>query len=483
MKAGRLLLALPLVASLAGCISMAPEQEVPPVAAALPETFSEDAIQGEYTPAAWWLAFEDPVLDTLVDRALAGNLDLAQAAARAERASAQARVSRAALFPALEATGGASYSDTPVSGGAFSNFPGAPTRINNETYSVGLAASYELDLFGRVRNDFAAARSDAFAAEQDYRAARLATTAETISAYFDVVDARAQIATALLTFDVLRDRTVRTEERYRRGLTGSFELYQVRQDLRSVEASLPQREIALSSAENRLGLLLAEYPETVDELLAGMLTPRLVFEPVPAGLPADILAQRPDVAAAWERLEAARLRIGARRAERFPALRLTASTGAQGAVPGDAFRFDQNWLLSLGANLTAPIFDGGRIAANIRVARANYDEAAAAYGQSVLTAYREAVLAIDTYEEQRQRYRLIAAQLDEAMASRDLQAERYASGVGDYISYLDALRSMHQVESNLSSAARDVALARLGVHRALGGDWDLPETSSKGESE
>src|SRR5690606_5445789 len=115
---------------------------------------------------------------------------------------------------------------------------------------LGLAASYEIDFFGRARNDFAAARADALAAEQDYRSARLATAGETIAAYFDVVDARYQIATTLRTVDVLADRADRAEERYRRGLTGSFELYQVRQDLRSTEASLPQRENALDAAEN-----------------------------------------------------------------------------------------------------------------------------------------------------------------------------------------------------------------------------------------
>lgn len=464
---------LPATALLAGCVSMAPEAELPPVLQAMPDNFPMAEVEGDYRPAAWWSAFNDPVLDALVADALDANLDIAQAAARAERAAAQARASRAGLLPALEGSAGGSYSDTPLSGGAFSNFPGAPTRLSNETYSLGLAASYEVDLFGRVRNDFAAARADALAAEQDYRAARLATAAETISAYFDVVDARYQIANTTAALDVLADRAARTEERYRRGLAESFELYQIRQELRGLEASLPGRQSALAAAEGRLALLLAEYPQALDQRLDTSLMPRLVFEPVPMGLPAELLAQRPDVAAAWERLEAARLRIGARKAERFPALRLTAGTGTQGGAIGNVVDFNQNWLLQLAANVTAPIFDGGRINANIAAARATYDEAAAAYGKSVLNAWREVDLAVTDYEEQRARYRLIAAQLTEAQASADLQAERYRSGVADYTAYLDALRALRQVESSLSSAGRDVALARLGVHRALGGDWEL----------
>jgi NodT family efflux transporter outer membrane factor (OMF) lipoprotein len=380
-------------------------------------------------------------------------------------------VARAGLLPSLDGNLGANYSDTPISGGSFSNSPGAPSRLTNETYSLGLAAAYEIDLFGRVRNDLAAARADAVAARHDLQAARLATAAEVISAYFDIVDARAQIATTLATLDVLDERSARTEERFRRGLAQSFELYQLRQDLRSTQASLPLREIALTNAEARLALLMGDYPEELRDALAQPLTPQLVFDPVPAGLPADLLAQRPDVAARWERLEAARLRIGARRAERFPALRLNASTGTQGSAPQDVFDIGQSWLLSLGAGLAGPLFDNGRISANIAAARASHDEAAAAYGASVLGAYGEATTAIAAYQEQRQRYRLITAQSAEARASLEVQAQRYGAGVGDYVAYLDALRAAYQVDSALSAAAHDVALARLGVHRALAGGW------------
>ncbi len=483
MMARRILVAMPLMPlmALGACVSLAPETRTPEVVAQIPAAYAPDEISGDYRPAAWWHGFEDPVLDSLVDKALGNNLDIVQAAARAQRASAQARIARAALLPSLEGSAGTSYSDTPVAGGAFANFPGAPSRITNETYTLGLAAAYELDLFGRVRNDFGAARADAIAAEYDLRAVRLATAAEVISAYFDIVDARFQIAMTLQNIDVLAERTDRTEDRYLRGLSQSFELYQVREQLRSLEASLPVREIALTNAEGRLAVLLAEYPETLATTLEQPLLPQLVFDPVPAGLPAGLLAQRPDVAAGWERLEAARLRIGARRAERYPALRLSASTGTQGASPEGVFDIGQNWLLQLGSNLVAPIFNGGRVSANVAAARATYDEAAATYGNAVLGAYQEVTSAIEAYEEQRQRYRLITAQMQEARSALDLQARRFQSGVGDYVGYLDALRSYQQVESSLSSAGRDVALARLGVHRALGGDWFADTTENAAE--
>ena len=463
---------------LPGCASMAPERAQPEITAQLPGDFPNAGNAGEYRPESWWTAFGDPVLDGLVQDALADNLDIAEASARVAQAAAQARIARSALFPGINASADASYSNQPLSGNPFGGLAGGgaggqqgPTRIENDSYTLGLGASYELDLFGRVRSDFAAARADAIAAEYDYRAVQLAAAAETIGTYFEIVDGRRQIELTLETIDLLAERTTQTEERFRRGLTQSFELYQVQQDQRNTQASLPQAEAALDDAQGRLGVLVRAYPQAIEARLDRPLTPRLVFDDVPTGLPANLLGQRPDVAAAWARLEAARQRVGARRAERFPSITLTTAPGTQGGAIGEAFDIANNWAVNLAAGLTAPIFQGGRISANIEAARAAYDQQAANYARTVLGAFREANSAIEDYEEQRQRYELILAQREDARFSADLQARRFKAGVGDYVSYLDALRALYQVEAALSSAGRAVALSRLGVHRALGGDW------------
>ena len=138
-----------------------------------------------------------------------------------------------------------------------------------------------------------------------------------------------------------------------------------------------------------------------------------------------------------------------------------------------------NWVISLGASLTAPLFQGGRIRANIEIANAQYAQAAASYAKSVVSAFQEVRTAIAQYEEQRQRYKFLFLQGQEAKSTAALQSRRYASGVGQYSDYLDALRQQYQIESALSSVGRDVALARLAVHRALGGDWtDLQNTKA-----
>ncbi|MEO9469814.1 TolC family protein [Parasphingorhabdus sp.] len=463
-----------LSAMTSGCVSLAPPSAAPEIAAEIPAKFNKSGADGAYESAGWWRAFQDPVLNSLLEAALDKNLDLAEARARLRAAEAQARLSKSGLFPQINANLGSNYSDSPLSGTAFGGFGGAGAqRLETETYSSGLGFSYELDIWGKLRNEARAGRSDAFAAAGDMQAARLAVLAETITSYFDIVDARHQIALTAKTIDVLGDRVEQTENRYQRGLVTSFELYQVRQDFRNVQASLPQRESQLAAIEGQLAVLVGRYSSNMDVFLKAEMAPQLIFADIPSGLPIDLLAQRPDVSAAGQRLEAARFRLGARKAERFPSLGLSANTGTQAANVSGVFDIFDNWVLSLGASLTAPIFQGGRIRANIAIADAQYAQQTAIYARTVLTAYQEVGVAMERYEEERQRYRFLFSQLGEAEATAELQSRRFSNGVGSYVEYLDALRAKFQVQSSLSSAGKDVALSRLAIHRALGGNWDL----------
>jgi len=454
-----------------GCVSLAPDSAAPDIAAGIPAAFNQSDSGTPYQSARWWASFEDPVLDNLLDEALSKNLDLAEASARLRAAEARARISKSGLFPQINAGLDSSYSDSPTAGTSFGAIAGGG-RLQSETYSSSLAFSYELDIWGKLRNDARAGRADAIASAADLQAVRLAVLAEAITSYFDIVDARHQIALTARIIDVLGDRVEQSENRYSRGLITSFELYQIRQDFRNVQASLPQRESQLTATEGQLAVLVGRYSNNMDELIGTNLAPKLIFDPVPSGLPIDLLAQRPDVFAEGQRLESARYNLGARRAERFPSLSLSAGTGSQAGEPSGVLDIFDNWVLNLGAGLTAPLFQGGRIRANIEVADAEYAQQTAVYARTVLTAYQEVTTAIERYEEERQRYRFLFSQLDEAEAAAGLQSRRFANGVGSYVDYLDALRAQYQVQSSLSSAARDVALARLGVHRALGGSWD-----------
>lgn len=479
--------AVALLFTVAGC-SLAPGPKVPAVTADLPDEYSSiasaDAVEAGASDEAlqWWSAFDDPDLNRVIDSVLVANFDLAEAVARVEQARAQARIAKASYFPAVGASASASEQNTPANTGFGSQFGGlggapgdtttAPTidRFDFTTYSASIDFSYELDFWGRVRNDARAAGSDFMATTADLEAARIGVISTAIATYFEIVDLRARVTVATETVDVLGEREALAQTRYDRGLITSFELYQVRQDLRNTQAALPQLQTALADAEGRLSVLLGRYRSDLDALLPGTLAPSLPTTGVASGVPVDLLNQRPDVRAAAERLDAARFRWGARRAELLPSLSFSGSIGLQNSDPDGLFDADQ-WFRNLVANLTAPIFQGGRLKANVDAAEAQFEQAAAAFGRTVVTAVHEVEVALTQLSNEGRRYIFLTSQLEEADASLDLQASRYAAGVAGYTDYLDALRNRLNVESTLAGAGREYALARLAVHRAVGGAW------------
>ena len=470
--------ALALLAS-AGC-SFAPDPELPQPVADLPETFLESEAIGVYAPMEWWRDFDDPTLDALIDSALVSNLELVEAVARVEQARAQSGIAWADLFPQVQVGGDVSRTSQPANtgiGGALGGLrddsvQAGPSfdRFDFTTYSASLGFSWELDFWGRVRNDGRAATADLMASRADLHAARLGVLSETISTYFQIVDLRERVGLTGQTVDVLEERQALTETRYDRGLVSSLELYQVRLDLRTVQASLPQIETQLTDAEGRMAVLLGKFAGRIDGLLGEDLAPTQSLDPIDTGIPADLLLQRPDLRAAAERLEAARLRVGARKAQLLPTLSLSGSVGQQSADVGGLFDAGQ-WFTNLIAGLTAPIFQGGRLRNNVKAAEAQYIQFAAAFGRAVLTAVYEVETSLIRYEEERERYAFLTSQGEEVQASADLQAQRYAAGVAGYTDYLDALRTLLGVQSTLSAAGTELGLARLAVHRGLGGGW------------
>ncbi|MEM6645309.1 MAG: efflux transporter outer membrane subunit [Bacteroidota bacterium] len=492
VRASRVLVLI-MAGTLAGCRTFVPDPAAPDVVAHIPESFTHTAttLPGDslaYATAAvhWWNAFGDPVLNALVDSALVANLDLVQAVARLKEVRALRKQTQSNLFPTVSVDGTSSYSDSPANVGQAAAFSGngqggGPDRIAFETSTTALSVSYEVDLWGRLRNESRAANRDVLASESDLQAVRLAVVGGVIQAYFDLVMQREQLALLEETITVLAERVEQAEERYQRGLTDSFVLYQLRQDERSTVAQRPQQRSALAAAEYRLAALTGRFPDELDVLLGKQLTPRLAFDQVPIGVPADLLVQRPDVRAAAFRFEAERYRVGASRARLMPSIALNGSLGITtegffggGLLNGLSDILNQ-WTLNLVSSTVSPIFQGGRLRAQVSASEARYEQQAAAFAASVVTAMRETSAALVDYEEQRRRYVLLIDQRDEAQANVTLLAERFGSGVAAYSEFLDAQRALYQAETALAIAARDVAVARLSVHRALGGTWTSEE--------
>jgi len=498
----------------AGGCSFAPDPVPVAPVSSLPTAFESTEAEGNHQPQRWWVSYGDPILDELVDSTLAANLDLAEAVGRVEEARAVSGISTADLFPSLTGTAGASRQDNPVNagfgaiigailGGALAGdstgtggSPGpeaddaAPDRAANESFDVGLGLSYELDFWGRARADRRAALSDLAASASDYQVVQLGVLGETISAYFELVDLHRRLRLTEEIVDVLTEREGLSATRYDRGLIGSFELYAVRQDRQAAEASLPQLRSQIGEVRRRLALATGRHQDQLvtvmglDELPGGTdsRSPNVLAYPVPAGIPSDLLLQRPDVRASALRMEASRFRVGARKAELLPSISLSGTLGLQSSTADGLFDLSQ-WFSNLAAGLTAPLFQGGRLRANLDAAEARYAQQVASHGRIVLAAVGEVEAALLRHREELRRYETLTAQLMEAESSVALQAERYQAGVGAYTDYLDALRVQLNTQSTLSASVRDVALARLGLHRALGGSWaplpgDLTRLSS-----
>lgn len=474
--------------------SLAPSPERPAPVERLPEEYG--ALEGApppdstWSPVRWWTSYGDPDLDRLVDVVLEANLDLAEAIARVEEVRALAGIATADLLPALGGSADVTNSSSPTNtgfgrqigellGGGDSTAvpdtlrPAGPDRFSNTTWSAALNLSYEVDFWGRARNDRAAAIRDLRASESDLQAALLGVLAGTITAWYEVADLQTRVAVTEEIVGVLEERVEQTATRYDRGLVGSFELYQVRQDLQNTAAGLPQLRTALQDARGRLAVLAGRYPGELDPVLGAPSLPTGDLPDIPPALPSDLLWQRPDVRSAGLRMEAARLRAGARRAELLPRLSLTGTLGLQSNEAEGLTDLSQ-WFRNLTAGLTAPLFQGGRLRANVAAQEARWDQQRAVYGRTVLTAVSEVETALARVRQEADRFAFLRGQLEEAEASVDLQSRRYASGVAGYADYLDALRNRLTVQTILATAARDYALARLGVHRALGGTW-IPE--------
>jgi NodT family efflux transporter outer membrane factor (OMF) lipoprotein len=432
----------------------------------------------------WWEVFDDPVLNRLVDTALVANLDLAQAVARVEEVRQRYRIARSAQMPQIGISGDATYQSQSINSGFFSAISGgdepeggaaagaeSPDRIDYWNYTAALGLSYEIDFWGKLGNDTRAAISEYLATESDFRTARLGVIAATISTYLEVVQLRRDVELTRLSVDLLEDRTELTDQRYYRGLTSSFELYTIRSLYRRTQSSLPVLESRLEEAKGRLAILLGRYAGQIDELLGGLDdAPEVVLDLVPVELPAGLLEQRPDVLAAWQRMEAARYRIGARKAELYPSIRLNVTAGLQAGEISDLFRVDQ-YFINLIGGLTQPLFQGGRLRAQVGTAEAQFQQFAIGYVRSVLTAYKEVQTSLVALEKTREQYEFLEQQQASARASVDFQLRSFRRGVGGYIEYLDARNNLVAVDSNLASAERLLAEARLAVHRALGGAW------------
>lgn len=460
----RLLLAAASALTLAAC-TVGPDFRSPERPATASGAFVSSSAFTVSAPAEgdWWRLYDDPVLDALIADALAANTDVRAAAARIERARAILRGVRADRLPQATLGAGANYGQVPLS----QSLPGA----DREGLSVdaGLDISYEADLFGRVRRNVEAGRADLFAAEADANAVRVIIVSETARAYADAASAAQRIDVAERIVALLDQSLALTERRHEVGLATGLDTARIatlRDQRRSdIPSLVAQREGALF----RLAELTGRTPAELPEQARLRRTPLNVGRPIPVGDGAALLARRPDVQAAEQRLAAATARIGVATADLYPRITLGGSAGSTATTIADLFTGGAlRWLIGglINWNLnTEPA------RARIQAAEADAGEALATFDGAVLRALRETETALTAYSQAIQRRAALQDALGQAARAAEISRARQREGDISGLELLDAERTFADVQATLAAADAEVTVAQIDLFRALGGSW------------
>ena len=461
------------VASLAAC-SVGPDYR-PRAAAELgvPEQYSVPAGQTAEDLTRWWQRFGDPELAKLVEQARTANTDLAQAVARVRQARESLVQSRANLLPTVNGSAGYNRSVNLRGGSSNLTLPDGTvttiTRGSGDSFSLGADAQYQVGLFGEIRRTVEATRAEQDAARFDYATVLVSVTGETARNYMLARGLQAQIANAQASLALQDDNLEIAGFRVRAGLVSSLDAEQARAQRAQTAATIPQLGQQYDAAVARLGVLTGQAPGSLRVEMAAV-------QPIPggpatvdAGIPADILRQRPDVRAAERALAAATARIGVARAQLYPALAITGSIDTNATSLGDIGNAITGGLF---AGLTQAIFNGGRLRSQVRGAEAAADVALASYRGTVLLALEDVENALVAYRAAQARQREFAVALDAASNSALLSRSQYRSGLTDFTTLSNQELSLLSARNGLTQAQADQATALVSLYAALGGGWN-----------
>lgn len=453
--------------ALAGCM-VGPNYRSPAAEAPAQTPFlsgQSPAFTQDQPPGRWWSLFADPVLDRLVEEALRNNTDLRQAAANLSRARAVLRETRSGLFPSASLNASATYQRQ---SGDQLGFQGVATQ--GESYDLGIDASYQIDLFGRIRRAIQATRAEVGAAQAAVDVSRITVAAETARAYADACSAGRQLAVARETLRIQEQTFDLTRRMMEGGRGTALETGQAGSLLEQVRASLPTLEAQRQTALFRLSVLTGRPPADFPREVAACESAPALARPIPVGDGAALLARRPDVRQAERELAAATARVGVATAALYPTVTLGGSIGSSatslgGLASGDSFRFSIGPLISWEfTNLFV-----GR--ARIAQAEANADRALANFEGSWLKALEETESALTRYaRELDRREALRRARAQSAEAAR-IARLRYQAGRDSFQIVLDAERSLAGVEAELARSEAQLSDHLVSLFLALGGGW------------
>jgi multidrug efflux system outer membrane protein len=470
------LVALALLAGGVGC-AVGPDYRRPALSA--PAAFRSEAGSREAASLAdlpWWEVFGDPALQGLVREALAGNYDLRIAVARVEQARALAGVARAEFFPWIDYQVGVQRDR-----GVFKFEPDLelPQGGTDNLFLGGLAATWEIDVWGRIRRSNEAARAELLATEEGRRGVLLTLVSDVAGAYFDLLALDARLDVARSATDSFRRTYVLFRRRFELGVVSTLQTSRAEGALAAAAATVPDLERQIAVAENRINVLLGRDPGPIPR--GAVLTAQRLPPAVPPGIPSALLERRPDVRQAEQRLVKANAQIGVAKASFFPRIGLTALLG--GVSPElSAITSGTASVWALAGSLSGPLFQGGRILENYRASVAAWDQARLAYELTAVRAFQEVSDALVALQK------LAGFEVEQARAvtayeqSVRVANRRYLGGLASYYEVLEAQQLLFPAQDLLARVRRDRFLALVGLYRALGGGWNLPDVRWRAEA-
>jgi outer membrane protein, multidrug efflux system len=443
---------------LSGC-TVGPKYRRPVVS--VPEVYrdlgdDQNAKQEEsFADLPWWQIFQDPVLQDLIRKTLQNNHDLQLATERITAARSQLTITRADQYPQVTAQGVGE-------GGKFFN-AGLSSNVKYGTYAAD--AVFQLDLFGKLRRETEAARAQLLSTEYAQKTEVMTLVSDVASDYFSLRSLDLQLQITRDTVATQQNAVKLTRTRVKHGVATKLDVLQAQQVLDTANAQIPELERQIGQLENAISILLGDYPHAIQR--GRPLVEQPIPPQVPAGLPSSLLARRPDISQAEQNLLAANAEIGVAKAAFFPQIAMTSSGGGA----SDNLSNAKIGTFSYGANLVQPIFEGGRLRGNLRLAESQHRQRLIAYQQSIQGALRDvsdALISYDKYHKVRVEQEVTVKDLQESV---DTSLKRYRGGIATYLEVLDGQRSLFGAELNLAQARDNEYQSLVQLYKALGGGW------------
>lgn len=415
---------------------------------------------------AWWKGFGDPLLDDLMARAVRGNLDLRQARARILQARATLGTAKAARLPSANATAEVSRSETSANVTDYVGVvPGTSTL-----YQAGFDASWELDLFGGLRQSQLAAKDRLEASVDDLGDATLTLLGDVASNYITLRGNQALLAISRRNAETQEETVAITEQRYQLGLTSYLDVAQAKAEAASTRADIPTLQAAIRQSMHRLGILLGLKPTALEGDLAPV-------QPLPSahgllctGLPSELIARRPDLRSAERNLAAAMADIGVAKSDLYPKFDLTLGLGLESTQTSN-FALESSRYWSIVPGLSLPIFNRGKLKAAVAGKEAAYEEQLAGFQASIHSALEDVENALANFYSEQERHRGLEEALRQDQDAVTLASERYRLGLTSFLDVLTTQQSFYAAQNSLSKSDAQMLTNLVTLYKALGGGW------------